>query len=96
MTFTIRWKIVKPSDPLYTTEPGASGESGSVTVTPTLTTGLNELVAASIDVSDAIPTRQGSFGDQLWITLERTSGTAAFALTNIGAEYWTWAEGGAY
>lgn len=92
--WTIRYRIVSPGDILYTSEPAASGTSGTVIVNATITSGINELFQADIDVSEAIPRRLNGFGDQIWISIQPTTLPGNFSLTNIGAAYWTWSEGG--
>jgi hypothetical protein len=94
ITWTIRYKIVSPDDVLYTTEPTPSGTSGTVTVTQTISLGTNELFTAEIDISKAIPRRQSGFGDQIWISIQPSTLPGSFDLTNIGAAFWTWSEGG--
>ena len=95
--WTIRYFILTPDGILYTTEPAASGNAFTVlTVARTMVIGNNEIFSVELDVSTAIPSRQGGFGDQLWIVLQPTTLGGNFDLTNIGAEYWTWSEGGHY
>ena len=96
ITWTIRWVIVTPDATLYTVEPAASGNAFSTTTTRTTVIGDNEIFTVELDVSSAIPSRQGGFGDQLWLTIQPTTLSGSFDLTNIGAEYWTWSEGGHY
>jgi hypothetical protein len=89
--FTVRRKIVKPGDAYTNTEPGASGE------TLTILTGSIDIDTANIrgdfrvdlDISDAIPSRENGFGDEIWITLQlSTRGTAGnFDYTKLSANY---------
>lgn len=88
--FTIRRKIVTPGD-LYTNiEPGASGD------TVIVNTGTIAIAAADtredfrvdIDISDAIPSRENGFGDEIWITLQYpTRGAGNFDYTKLSANY---------
>lgn len=90
VNFTVRRKIVAPGDAYTNTEPVASGE------TLTLTTGLITIAAANvredfrvdIDISDAIPSRNNGFGDEIWITLQYpTRGAGNFDYTKLSANY---------
>lgn len=92
--WTVRYRIVSPDSALYTTEPAASGLSGTVVVNATVTSGINEIFKAEIDISEAFPTRQNGFGDQLWFSLQPTTLPGNFDITNIGAAYWRWGAGG--
>jgi hypothetical protein len=96
ITWTVRWVVLTPDGILYTSEPAASGNAHSTTTTKTTVEGNNELFSVQLDVSTAIPTRQVGFGDQLWISLQPSTLSGSFDLTNVGAAYWTWAEGGHY
>ena len=90
VNFTIRRKIVKPGDSYTNTEPGASGD------VVTVTTGLVTISAADtredlrvdIDISDAIPSRTASFGDEIWITIQMPiRGAGNFDYTKLSANY---------
>jgi hypothetical protein len=93
--WTVRYFILTENGTLYTTEPTASGNAKSATtVARTAVVGANELFSVELDVSEAIPSKRIGYGDQLWITLEPTTITGNFDLTNIGAEYWAHILGG--
>ena len=88
--FTARLKIVQPGDAYTNTEPAASGN------TITVTTGTIAIAAADVredfridlDISNAIPSRQNSFGDEIWITLQYdTRGAGNFDYTKLSANY---------
>ncbi len=96
ITWTIRWKIVSPGDNLYTSEPAATGESFSTTVTKTISSGILEQFSAQLDVSEAIPKRQGSFGDQIWLSLQPSTLPGNFSLAQIGSVYYIHLAGGHY
>jgi len=90
VNFTVRRKIVAPGDAYTNSEPGASGETlvvttGSVAVS---TSDTREDFRVDIDISDAIPSRTGSFGDEIWITLQYpTRGAGNFDYTKLSANY---------
>jgi hypothetical protein len=89
--FTVRRNIVKPGDAYTNSEPVASGN------TLTVLTGSQVISAAdtredfriNLDISGAIPSRSGGFGDEIWITLQySTRGTAGnFDYTKLSANY---------
>jgi len=90
VNFTVRRNIVAPGASYTNAEPAASGN------TVTVTTGLITISAADtredfrvdIDISDAIPSRDAGFGDEIWITLQYpTRGAGNFDYTKLSANY---------
>lgn len=90
VNFTARRNIVKPGDSYTNTEPAASGN------TLTKTTGLITISTADVredfridlDISDAIPSRENGFGDEIWITLQYpTRGAGNFDYTKFSVNY---------
>ena len=94
--WTIRYRRVEPGQTLYTAEPAASGETVTIVLDETVTAAINEIFSVELDLSEYLPTRQGGFGDQVWITFQPTVLPGSFDITNIGAAYYSWAEGGHY
>jgi hypothetical protein len=88
--FTVRMKIVKPGDAYTNSEPAASGESITV-LTPVTAVAANvrEDFRVDLDISDAIPSRAGGFGDEIWITVQYTTRDTAgnFDHTKYSANY---------
>ncbi len=88
--FTVRTKIVKPGDPYTNSEPAPSGD------TKTVTTGSITVAAANtredfrvdVDISEAIPSRENGFGDEIWITLQYTvRGGGNFDYSKLSVNY---------
>lgn len=88
--FTVRRKIVQPGSTYTNSEPAASGETATVT-TGTIaiaSSNIREDFRVEIDISDAIPSRTSSFGDEIWITLQYpTRGAGNFDYTKLSANY---------
>jgi hypothetical protein len=89
--FTIRRKIVSPGDAYTNSEPAASGETLTV-LTGTVVIGAGntrEDLRVDLDISDAIPSRDADFGDEIWVTIQySTRGTAGnFDYTKLSANY---------
>jgi len=89
--FTVRRKIVQPGDAYTNSEPAPSGETltiltGSVVIASADT---REDLRVDIDISDAIPSRENGFGDEIWITIQySTRGTSGnFDYTKLSANY---------
>lgn len=93
-TFTVRWGWVSPGSTLYTTEPGQVNNYNSLTVSRAVILNLNEVFQADLDISDMIARRDGSFGDELWISIQMTTLTGTFSITTGTADYTKWCEGG--
>lgn len=90
VNFTVRRKIVQPGDAYTNSEPAASGD------TLTVTTGSIAIAASDtredfrvdLDISDAIPSRDAGFGDEIWITIQYpTRGAGNFDYTKLSANY---------
>lgn len=88
--FTVRMNIVKPGDAYTNTEPASSGE------TLTVSTGTIAIANADtredfrvdLDISNAIPSRENGFGDEIWITLQYvTRGGGNFDYSKLSANY---------
>jgi hypothetical protein len=87
--FTVRRKIVKPGDAYTNAEPVASGETVIVTTgSIAITADTRQDFRVDLDVSDAIPSRENGFGDEIWITLQYpTRGGDNFDYTKLSANY---------
>lgn len=87
--FTIRLKVVRPGDAYTNSEPAPSGEVITVITPLTTISAVNTRYdfRADIDISGAIPSRSGSFGDELWITIQNTTRSGDFDYTKISANY---------
>jgi hypothetical protein len=87
--FTVRSKVVKPGDSYTNSEPAASGEvvtvtTGSIPVTLNTRTDFR----VDLDISNAIPSRENGFGDEIWITIQYpTRGGGNFDYTKLSANY---------
>lgn len=92
--FTIRWFWIEQGANLYTSNPTASGNAKSTTVTRAVLADINETFIAVLDISDMIPKRPINYGDELWITMQITTLTGNFSITTGTADYIKWAEGG--
>jgi len=90
VNFTVRRKIVNPGDSYSNSEPAPSGEvlvltTGVITISSANT---REDLRVDIDISDAIPSRNNGFGDEIWITLQYpTRGAGNFDYTKLSANY---------
>lgn len=88
--FTVRRKIVAPGDAYTNTEPGASGNTlivltGSIAVAAA---NVREDYRVNLDISEAIPSRDGGFGDEIWITVQYpTRGAGNFDYAKLSANY---------
>jgi hypothetical protein len=86
--FTVRRNIVAPGDPYTNTEPVASGKTQTVLSTiRAVTADVREDFSVEIDVSDAIPSRSGGFGDEIWVTIQNTTRAGNFDHTKYSANY---------
>lgn len=86
--FTIRRNIVAPGDAYTNGEPGASGNTQTVLSTiRTVAVDVREDFSVEIDVSDAIPSRSGGFGDEIWVTIQNTTRSGNFDHTKYSANY---------
>jgi len=92
--FTFRWYWVEQGASLYTSNPTASGNSKSITISRAVLADINETFIAILDVSDLIPKRPINYGDELWITIQITTLSGTFAITTGTADYIKWCEGG--
>lgn len=93
--FTVRWAWAKQGDPLLTGNPGAPiTNSDSLTVSRAVTTGINEIFQANLDISELIGRRDGGFGDELWISVQITTLSGTFSIATGTADYTKWCEGG--
>lgn len=88
--FTVRLKVVKPGDAYTNSEPGSSGDEIIVTTPLTSITSANtrQDFRVNLDISEAIPSRSGGFGDEIWISLQySTRGAGNFDYTKLSANY---------
>ncbi|MCK5606780.1 hypothetical protein KAR91_33065 [Candidatus Pacearchaeota archaeon] len=89
--FTVRRKIVQPGDAYTNAEPAASGDTLTI-LTGNVVIGAGDVredLRVDIDISDAIPSRDAGFGDEIWITLQLSTRGAAgnFDYTKLSANY---------
>lgn len=94
--FTIRWAWIKQGDTLYTSNPSAIPNSDSLTISRAVVADINEVVHAHMDISSVISRRESAIddGDELWISIQITTLTGTFSLSNGTAEYVKWCDGG--
>jgi hypothetical protein len=88
--FTVRTTIVKPGDSYTNTEPGISTDVLTYTTDPYVVNAadVREDFRVDLDVSDAIPSRDGGFGDEIWITIQYSNrGAGNFDHTKYSANY---------
>jgi hypothetical protein len=86
--FTVRAKIVKPGDPYTNTEPAASGDVLTVlSELKAVVTDTREDFRVDLDISNAIPSRENGFGDEIWITIQNTTRSGNFDHTKYSANY---------
>ena len=86
--FTVRANIVNPGDAYTNSEPGASGKTKTVLSTiRAVTANVREDFKVELDISDAIPSRDGGFGDEIWITVQNTTRSGNFDHTKYSANY---------
>ncbi len=75
-----------------------SEQSQSLSVSPPATLESQKTYQANLEVDNMVARRgSGSFGDMLWVTLERPNGDpygGTVSLINISAKYTKWCEGG--
>lgn len=92
--WTIRWAWVKDGDAYSTSEPGAITNSRSIIVSKAITLNLISTFEALLDVSEMISRRDGDFGDELWVSIQPSTLSGQFSLTNSQALYTKWSQGG--
>ena len=92
--WTIRWAWVKDGDTYSTSEPGAITNSRSITVSKAITLNLVSTFEALLDVSEMVSRRDADFGDEIWISIQPSTLSGQFSLTNSQALYTKWSEGG--
>jgi hypothetical protein len=98
----VRWGYTGDGGAIYlsqgTAPTTASNEQSSSISTSAPLTEICKTSVVNLDVSDMISRRSsGSFGDMLWLTLERPSGDSHagdVTLVNLSAKYTKWCEGG--
>lgn len=86
--FTVRLKVVKPGDSYTSSEPVASADLKTV-LTPltAVTADTREDFRVDVDISDAIPARDSSFGDEIWFSIQNTTRSGNFEIVKVSANY---------